>query len=54
MNDWARLNAHLAAEAGGKRRPTRAHEYMLYQALIGAWEGRADADFSQTDASLRP
>lgn len=45
VDDWARLNAHLTADASGHRRPTRAHEYMLYQALIGAWEGRADEDF---------
>ncbi|HWE77243.1 MAG TPA: malto-oligosyltrehalose synthase [Pseudolabrys sp.] len=45
VNDWARINAPLAEGDGGDRRPTRAHEYMLYQALIGAWEGRADEDF---------
>jgi (1->4)-alpha-D-glucan 1-alpha-D-glucosylmutase len=45
VNHWARLNAHLAAGDESERRPTRAHEYMLYQALIGAWEGRADEDF---------
>ncbi len=45
VDEWARLNVHLAQDADGKRRPTRAHEYMLYQALIGAWEGRADNDF---------
>ena len=45
VDDWARLNAHLTEDAGGKRRPSRAHDYMLYQALIGAWEGQADDDF---------
>ena len=45
VNDWARVNAPLAKNASGKRRPTRAHEYMLYEALIGAWEGCADEDF---------
>ena len=30
---WRSLNAHLR----GKRCPSRAHEYMLYQALLGAW-----------------
>src|SRR6185503_4374211 len=44
--DWASRNAHLADHIGGKRRPTKAHEYMLYQALIGAWEGDADTAFA--------
>ena len=33
---WIEMNAGLIV--GGKQRsPSRAHEYMLYQALIGAW-----------------
>jgi len=44
---WARLNDRLIVQAGGKRRPTKAHEYMLYEALIGAWEGVADENFSK-------
>jgi (1->4)-alpha-D-glucan 1-alpha-D-glucosylmutase len=35
--DWRRLNAPLVSSEGGKPRPSRAHEYMLYQALLGAW-----------------
>jgi (1->4)-alpha-D-glucan 1-alpha-D-glucosylmutase len=27
--------------------PTAAHEYMLYQALIGAWEGNSDQQFTE-------
>ena len=47
VTDWASRNAHCAEHSGGKRRPTRAHEYMLYQALIGAWEGHADTAFAE-------
>jgi (1->4)-alpha-D-glucan 1-alpha-D-glucosylmutase len=44
---WFDLNASLAADVGGKRAPSRAHEYLLYQALLGAWplDGR-DAQFA--------
>ncbi|HXD46711.1 MAG TPA: malto-oligosyltrehalose synthase [Pseudolabrys sp.] len=45
--DWASRNARLADYVGGKRRPAKSHEYMLYQALIGAWEGHADAVFAE-------
>jgi (1->4)-alpha-D-glucan 1-alpha-D-glucosylmutase len=34
---WSKLNASLVTQAGGRRAPSRAHEYMLYQALVGAW-----------------
>jgi (1->4)-alpha-D-glucan 1-alpha-D-glucosylmutase len=34
---WTRLNAHLLTGEGRWRIPSRAHEYMLYQALVGAW-----------------
>jgi len=37
VEEWRRLNAPLVAPSGGRRSPSRAHEYMLYQALIGAW-----------------
>jgi (1->4)-alpha-D-glucan 1-alpha-D-glucosylmutase len=33
---WMSLNEKLA-ESGSRRIPSRAHEYMLYQALVGAW-----------------
>ena len=33
---WIKMNAALIA-VGKQRSPSRAHEYMLYQALIGAW-----------------
>jgi len=35
--EWRRLNAGLADAAGVTRAPSAAHEYMLYQALLGAW-----------------
>jgi (1->4)-alpha-D-glucan 1-alpha-D-glucosylmutase len=34
---WQRMNAGLAAGEGVRRAPSHAHEYMLYQALAGAW-----------------
>jgi (1->4)-alpha-D-glucan 1-alpha-D-glucosylmutase len=34
---WREQNATLVAQAGGVRCPSIGHEYMLYQALIGAW-----------------
>jgi (1->4)-alpha-D-glucan 1-alpha-D-glucosylmutase len=37
VGQWRKLNAHLIISAGGARVPSPAHEYMLYQALLGAW-----------------
>ena len=34
---WRGLNATFAHSANGRRIPGQAHEYMLYQALVGAW-----------------
>jgi len=45
VKDWASRNTALVQHAGGKRRPSKAHEYMLYQALIGAWPGESTPDF---------
>lgn len=43
---FKRLNALHVGEGDGQRAPSVAHEYMLYQALIGAWPfGGVDADF---------
>jgi (1->4)-alpha-D-glucan 1-alpha-D-glucosylmutase len=48
VSEWRRLNAPLVAMAGGRRTPSAAHEYMLYQALIGAWSpATTDASFAQ-------
>jgi (1->4)-alpha-D-glucan 1-alpha-D-glucosylmutase len=47
VREWADMNAPLARSLGNKRLPTRGHEYMLYQALIGAWLGPPGGDFTQ-------
>ena len=46
VREWQSLNAPLVEAAEGSRIPSRAHEYMLYQSLLGAWplEG-VDASF---------
>ncbi|MFN3656596.1 MAG: malto-oligosyltrehalose synthase [Pseudolabrys sp.] len=45
VKDWQSRNAALVHHSGGRRLPSKGHEYMLYQALIGAWPGRSDTDF---------
>ncbi|HET6493206.1 MAG TPA: hypothetical protein VFG44_09545, partial [Burkholderiales bacterium] len=45
VRDWASRNAAHVQHTNGKRLPSRAHEYMIYQALIGAWPGAANGDF---------
>jgi (1->4)-alpha-D-glucan 1-alpha-D-glucosylmutase len=45
VRDWRECNARLVQVAGGRSAPTAPHEYMLYQALIGAWPGRTDGSF---------
>jgi (1->4)-alpha-D-glucan 1-alpha-D-glucosylmutase len=47
VREWGEANARLARNDGNKRLPSRGHEYMLYQALIGAWQGAPDGDFIQ-------
>jgi (1->4)-alpha-D-glucan 1-alpha-D-glucosylmutase len=37
VREWRELNAHLIESWGPSRIPSSAHEYMLYQALLGAW-----------------
>lgn len=37
VQDWARMNAVLARSEGARRAPSRAHEYLVYQSLAGAW-----------------
>ena len=46
VQNWRELNAPLVQQPGGKRSPAIGHEYMLYQALIGAWPGAVVEDFS--------
>ena len=47
VSRWSALNRHLVSGAGNDlRQPTAAHEYMLYQSLIGAWPlGGIDESF---------
>ncbi len=45
VKDWHSRNAALVHHIDGKRRPSKAHEYMLYQALIGAWPGASSPEF---------
>jgi (1->4)-alpha-D-glucan 1-alpha-D-glucosylmutase len=37
VSHWRDLNAGVVTSAGGSRSPSAAHEYLLYQALLGAW-----------------
>jgi len=41
---WRELNEPFLSESGGRRCPTPAHEYMLYQALIGVWPHRTPTE----------
>jgi (1->4)-alpha-D-glucan 1-alpha-D-glucosylmutase len=44
---WMSLNEKLA-DSRSRRAPSQAHEYMLYQALLGSWPpGGPDGDFPQ-------
>jgi (1->4)-alpha-D-glucan 1-alpha-D-glucosylmutase len=46
--EWRRQNAGFITKHSGKRSPSPGHEYMLYQALIGASPpGAVDRDFIQ-------
>ncbi len=37
IKGWNGRNAALVHQSGSKPRPSRAHQYMIYQALLGAW-----------------
>jgi (1->4)-alpha-D-glucan 1-alpha-D-glucosylmutase len=44
--EWHRLNDSLARNTCGSRAPSLAHEYLFYEALLGAWpSGKIDAAF---------
>lgn len=45
VRTWQTLNAPLIRHGGGTRCPSLGHEYMLYQALIGAWPAKIDKSF---------
>ena len=39
---WRAENARFVRHLGGRRSPSAAHEYMLYQALLGTWPVEGD------------
>jgi (1->4)-alpha-D-glucan 1-alpha-D-glucosylmutase len=45
VQEWRGHNAALTRTEDGKRLPREAHEYMLYQALIGGWPETLDDTF---------
>lgn len=45
MKEWDGMNHALAIEHGGSPWPSKAHQYMIYQALVGAWPDRLDENF---------
>ena len=47
---WRRLNLRHVRKAGERRAPSAAHEYMLYQALLGAWPLGGDIERFQAFA----
>ncbi len=47
VHEWRTQNAPLIRHGDGERRPSLGHEYMLYQALIGAWPARLDGAFTE-------
>ena len=44
---WKELNARHIGHNGDVRSPSAAFEYMLYQALIGAWPDVVDSQFTE-------
>jgi len=45
VRNWQGKNVRLIAQLNGRRCPSAGHEYMLYQALIGAWPATIDESF---------
>jgi len=45
VKEWDVLNAPLARERNGAPSPTKAHQYMIYQALVGSWPDTMDDTF---------
>jgi (1->4)-alpha-D-glucan 1-alpha-D-glucosylmutase len=46
VREWRQMNTELIKSTGPLRTPSRAHEYMLYQALVGVWPlGGIDGQF---------
>ena len=52
VRQWRELNTDLIRSTGASRIPSAAHEYMLYQALLGAWPlAGVDASFVERMAA---
>lgn len=45
VRDWFSRNAALVHRSSDRRWPSAAHEYMLYEALLGAWPGSVSPQF---------
>ncbi|MBX6327814.1 MAG: malto-oligosyltrehalose synthase [Pseudolabrys sp.] len=45
VRSWRDMNRPLVGCAAGRRVPSCAHEYLVYQTLIGAWPGVIDRGF---------
>src|SRR5262245_19558416 len=46
VKDWHSRNAALVRHQNGRRLRSRSHEYMLYQALVGAWPGKTNTELA--------
>ena len=44
IKDWHSRNAAHVQHSEGRRLPTRTHEYMIYQTLVGVWPGQISDD----------
>jgi (1->4)-alpha-D-glucan 1-alpha-D-glucosylmutase len=42
LAQWQKENARFVRHIGARRIPSAAHEFMLYQALLGAWPAEGD------------
>jgi (1->4)-alpha-D-glucan 1-alpha-D-glucosylmutase len=52
VRHWQALNENLVGRVNGARAPSRLHEYMIYQTLIGAWPLQGiDAGFADRMAA---
>lgn len=45
--DWQKFNTALVRQNEGRRQPSKGHEYMIYQALIGAWPEASEDGFAE-------
>lgn len=47
VKEWRGQNAALVRTRGNRRWPSAAHEFMIYQALIGTWPGQTGKDLTE-------